>query len=238
MNYVIELNGVSKSYGSSRGVLDLHVRIAEGQITGLLGPNGCGKTTLIKLIMGLLQPDTGEVLLAGKAPRESLHLVSYLPEKTYLRDSITMKEAFDIFTAFYADFSVERARHILSEFRIEERIPLRNMSKGMQEKAQLSLVMGRECSLYILDEPMGGVDPLSRETILREILQNYHPGSAMLLSTHLVSEVESIFERVLFMDEGRIIEDVEVEKIRMEENMSIDAYFRKIYRNKEDRHVG
>ncbi len=238
MNKLIELTNVSKSYGSARGVLDLSFQIEEGQITGLLGPNGCGKTTLIKLIMGLLQPDKGEILLDGRAPRESLHLVSYLPEKTYLWESITMREAFEIFRNFYPDFSEEKARHILTEFQIEEEAPLRNMSKGMQEKAQLSLVMGRECLLYILDEPMGGVDPLSRETILREILQNYHPGSAMLLSTHLVSEVESIFERVLFMDEGRILKDIDVEKVRQEENMSIDAYFRKIYKNKEVRHVG
>lgn len=238
MNTVIELKDVSKSYGSTRGVLDLSFQISEGQIVGLLGPNGCGKTTLIKMIMGLLQPDKGDVLLGGTAPRESLHLVSYLPEKTYLWESIKMEEAFEIFANFYPDFSVEKARSILAEFQIDEETPLRSMSKGMQEKAQLSLVMGRECKIYILDEPMGGVDPLSRETILREILLNYNPGSTMLLSTHLVSEVEAIFERVLFMDQGRILEDVDVERIRQMENLSVDAYFRKIYKNKEDRHVG
>lgn len=233
MKTLIEFRDVTKNYGRSRGVLDLSVKIEEGQIVGLLGPNGCGKTTMIKLAMGLLQPDKGEVLLGGELPRKSMDLVSYLPEKTYLYNWMSMKEAFQLFSTFYADFSAEKAQDILKELRIESDQPLRTMSKGMQEKAQLSLVMGRQCRLYILDEPMGGVDPLSREQILREILVNYNPGSAMLLSTHMVSEVESVFERVLFMKDGKILEDVDVERVRQTENQSIDAYYRRIYRERE-----
>lgn len=226
---VVEVKDLTRYYGKKRGVDSLSFELTEGEIVGLLGPNGCGKTTLIKLIMGLLQPDKGSVAIRGQKPQDSYNLISYLPENTYLNPALTMREALRIFVAFYRDFDLDKARHMLAEFGLALDQPLKTMSKGMQEKANLALVMSRDVPLYILDEPMGGIDPAARETILNGILANYNPGSTLLLSTHLISDVEMLFDRVLFLDNGQIRLDRSVEELRAAEGKSIDGLFREIY---------
>ncbi|MDI9460807.1 MAG: ABC transporter ATP-binding protein [Saccharofermentanales bacterium] len=225
----VEVKDLTRNYGKRRGVESLSFELAEGEIVGLLGPNGCGKTTLIKLIMGLLQPDKGSVAIRGQKPQASYNLVSYLPENTYLNPALTMREALRIFVDFYRDFDQDKARRMLEEFGLELDQTLKTMSKGMQEKANLALVMSRDVPLYVLDEPMGGIDPAARETILNGILINYNPGSTLLLSTHLISDVEMLFDRVIFLDNGRIRLDRSVEELRAREGKSIDGLFREIY---------
>lgn len=231
MNQIlVNIEQVTRYYRARRGVEDISLQLKQGEIVGLLGPNGCGKTTLIKLIMGLLQPDEGTIRLGGLAAGKAHHLISYLPENTYLDKAMTMDQAMRIFQDFYQDFDEAKARRMLVEFGLEADRQLSAMSKGMQEKAQLALVMSRNVPLYVLDEPMSGIDPASRQTILEGILENYNPGSTLLLSTHLISDVEMLFDRVIFMDEGRIRLDREVEELRAEEHKSIDALFRETYR--------
>ncbi|MGI6090962.1 MAG: ABC transporter ATP-binding protein [Saccharofermentanales bacterium] len=226
---VVEVKDLTRNYGKRRGVENLSFELTEGEIVGLLGPNGCGKTTLIKLIMGLLQPDRGSVVIRGQKPQVSYNLISYLPENTYLNPALTMQEAIRIFVDFYRDFDQAKAWRMLAEFGLEPDQMLKTMSKGMQEKANLALVMSRDVPLYILDEPMGGIDPAARETILNGILTNYNPGSTLLLSTHLISDVEMLFDRVIFLDNGRIRLDRSVEELRAREGKSIDGLFREIY---------
>lgn len=226
---VVEVKDLTRNYGKRRGVENLSFELTEGEIVGLLGPNGCGKTTLIKLIMGLLQPDRGSVVIRGQKPQVSYNLISYLPENTYLNPALTMQEAVRIFVDFYRDFDQAKAWRMLAEFGLEPNQTLKTMSKGMQEKANLALVMSRDVPLYILDEPMGGIDPAARETILNGILTNYNPGSTLLLSTHLISDVEMLFDRVIFLDNGRIRLDRSVEELRAREGKSIDGLFREIY---------
>ncbi len=229
----VEVKDLTRNYGKRRGVKSLSFELAEGEIVGLLGPNGCGKTTLIKLIMGLLQPDKGSVAIRDQKPQASYNLVSYLPENTYLNPALTMREALRIFVDFYRDFDQDKARRMLAEFGLELDQTLKTMSKGMQEKANLALVMSRDVPLYVLDEPMGGIDPAARETILNGILINYNPGSTLLLSTHLISDVEMLFDRVIFLDNGRIRLDRSVEELRAREGKSIDGLFREIYAPKK-----
>lgn len=229
MKPIVEIQEVTRHYGPVQGVEKISISIQEGEIVGLLGPNGCGKTTLIKLMTGLLQADHGQIRIGGLAPSESRHLVSYLPEQTYLDEWMSMDEAFDVFECFYRDFDRMKANRMLSEFGLKADQPLKTMSKGMQEKAHLSLVLSRTVPLYILDEPMTGIDPSARQTILEGILNNYNPGSSLLLSTHLISDVEMLFDRVIFMDQGSILLDEDVESLRSEQGMSIDGLFRKMY---------
>lgn len=230
---ILDLKGVTRHYGTRRGVEGINLSLEEGEIVGLLGPNGCGKTTLIKLIMGILQKDGGTIRIEGLEPAKAHHLISYLPDTSYLDPWMNMNQAFQIFKDFYRDFNEEKARGMLRDFGLEADLPLKNMSKGMQEKAQLTLVMGREASFYILDEPLSGIDPAARETIRDGILDHYHPGSSLLITTHLVSDVESLFDRVIFMDQGQIVLDRNVEDIRMQEGKSVDALFREMYAPKQ-----
>lgn len=230
---MLELRDVTRHYGSRRGVEGINLTLKEGEIVGLLGPNGCGKTTLIKLIMGLLQNDNGTIRIRGLEPAKAHHLLSYLSDVSYLDPWMTMSEAFAIFKDFYADFREDKARAMLQDFGLDADLPLKNMSKGMQEKAQLAMVMGREVPLYILDEPLSGVDPAARETIRDGILNHYNPGSSLLITTHLVSDVESLFERVIIMDQGKILLDRNVEEIRMQEGKSVDALFKEIFAAKK-----
>lgn len=229
MTKVVEVKGITRNYGARRGVDAISFSLVEGEIVGLLGPNGSGKTTLIKIIMGLLQPDSGEITIQGLAPMQAHALISYLPENTYLGDWMTMEEAFRVFEDFYADFDQVKALSMLEDFDLEVRQPLKTMSKGMQEKAHLALVMSRNVPLYVLDEPMGGIDPAARQTILESILQNYNPGSTLLLSTHLISDVEMLFDRVIFLDQGYVRLDRQVEELRAETGKSIDNIFRELY---------
>lgn len=229
----IKISGLCYDYPGKPVLRDINLVLAAGSFTAVLGPNGCGKTTLIKLIMGLLQPDKGSVAIRDQKPQASYNLVSYLPENTYLNPALTMREALRIFVDFYRDFDQDKARRMLAEFGLELDQTLKTMSKGMQEKANLALVMSRDVPLYVLDEPMGGIDPAARETILNGILINYNPGSTLLLSTHLISDVEMLFDRVIFLDNGRIRLDRSVEELRAREGKSIDGLFREIYAPKK-----
>ena len=182
---MVNVTNLTRRYHTRRGIENINLVLNEGEIIGLLGPNGCGKTTLIKLIMGLLQLDEGEIRIGAFHPNEAYSMVSYLPEQTYLGVWMTMDEAFSIFSSFYQDFNRQKAEQMLADFCLELKQPLKTMSKGMQEKAHLTLVMSRDVPFYILDEPMSGIDPASRESILEGILRNYNPGSTLLISTHL-----------------------------------------------------
>lgn len=231
MNNIIEIKELEKKYGNKEVLKGLNLTIGSGQIVGLLGPNGCGKTTLLKTIVGLIKDYKGTVLIDGNAPNTyTKSIVSYLPEKTYLSNWMTVKDAFSLFSDFYTNFNIEKARDMATSLQLEEKQKIATMSKGMQEKIQLILVMSREAKIYILDEPIGGVDPAARDYILSTILKNYSNESSILLSTHLIHDVERIFDKVLFLKNGKIELDEYVDTIREQKGLSIDALFREVYR--------
>lgn len=231
MNNIIEIKNLQKKYGNKEVLKELNLTISSGQIVGLLGPNGCGKTTLLKTIVGLIKDYTGSILIDNNPPNTyTKSIVSYLPEKTYLSNWMTVKDAFSLFSDFYTDFNMQKARDMADSLNLEEKQKISTMSKGMQEKVQLILVMSRESKIYILDEPIGGVDPAARDYILSTILKNYSSESSILLSTHLIHDVERIFDKVLFLKNGKIEIDEYVDTIREQKGMSIDALFREVYR--------
>ena len=232
MNPILECPNLSKKYGNDFYALnDLTLSLDSGQIVGLLGPNGSGKTTLIKLINGLLNPSSGEVLIDGKAPGvDTKKIVSYLPERTYLDESMKVRDIIRFFADFYDNFITDRAYQMLSDLEISADARLRTLSKGTKEKVQLILVMSRDAKLYILDEPIGGVDPAARDYILHTILANYNEESTILLSTHLIHDIENILDRVVFLKEGRLAMNAPVDDIRMEQGRSVDTLFREVFR--------
>lgn len=231
MNNIIEIKQLEKKYGNKEVLKGLNLTISSGQIVGLLGPNGCGKTTLIKTIVGLIKDYKGTILIDGNPPNTyTKSIVSYLPEKTYLSNWMTVKDAFYLFNDFYTNFNIEKARDMAYSLHLEETQKITTMSKGMQEKIQLILVMSREAKIYILDEPIGGVDPAARDYILSTILKNYSNESSILLSTHLIHDVERIFDKVLFLKDGKIELDEYVDTIREQKGLSIDALFREVYK--------
>ena len=232
MNPILECRNLSKKYGNHFYALnDLTLSLDSGQIVGLLGPNGSGKTTLIKLINGLLNPSSGEVLIDGKAPGvDTKKIVSYLPERTYLDESMKVRDIIRFFADFYDNFITDRAYQMLSDLEISADARLRTLSKGTKEKVQLILVMSRRASLYLLDEPIGGVDPAARDYILRTIITNYDAQATVLLSTHLIADVEQVLDDVIFLRNGRIAEAGDAESIRMKTGKSIDALFREVFR--------
>lgn len=232
MNPILECRNLSKKYGNHFYALnDLTLSLDSGQIVGLLGPNGSGKTTLIKLINGLLNPSSGEVLIDGKAPGvDTKKIVSYLPERTYLDESMKVRDIIRFFADFYDNFITDRAYQMLSDLEISADARLRTLSKGTKEKVQLILVMSRDAKLYILDEPIGGVDPAARDYILHTILANYNEESTILLSTHLIHDIENILDRVVFLKEGRLAMNAPVDDIRMEQGRSVDNLFREVFR--------
>lgn len=231
MSELVEIHNLKKSYDKRKEALhDLTLTLPRGRIVGLLGPNGSGKTTLIKLLNGLLVPDGGEILIDGEKPGPSTKAkVSYLPERTYLKNGATIRELLSFFQDFYEDFRTDRAREMLAALRIEENARIRALSKGTREKVQLILVMSRDASLYILDEPIAGVDPAARDYILRTIITNYNENATVLISTHLISDIENILDEVVFMKEGRLLLQTSVEEIREEKGKSVDAYFREVF---------
>lgn len=205
--------------------------IPRGKIVGLLGPNGCGKTTILKLISGLLQLDEGEIRINGICPgQQTKSMISYLPERSYLNDWMKISDILNLFSDFYADFDRERAEQMLTDLKISKEEKLKTMSKGTKEKVQLILVMSRRASLYLLDEPIGGVDPATREYILHTILKNFDENSSILITTHLIQDVETIFDQVLFLNQGKIVIDGEVDEIREKYGKSIDGLFREVFR--------
>lgn len=231
MSELVEIHNLTKSYDKRKEALhDLTLTLPRGRIVGLLGPNGSGKTTLIKLLNGLLVPDGGEILIDGEKPGPSTKAkVSYLPERTYLRNGATIRELLSYFQDFYEDFRTDRAKEMLAALRIEENARIRALSKGTREKVQLILVMSRDASLYILDEPIAGVDPAARDYILRTIITNYNENATVLISTHLITDIENILDEVVFMKEGRLLLQTSVEEIREEKGKSVDAYFREVF---------
>ncbi len=231
MSGLVEIHNLKKSYDKRKEALhDLTLTLPRGRIVGLLGPNGSGKTTLIKLLNGLLVPDGGEILIDGEKPGPSTKAkVSYLPERTYLKNGATIRELLSYFQDFYEDFRTDRAKEMLAALRIEENARIRALSKGTREKVQLILVMSRDASLYILDEPIAGVDPAARDYILRTIITNYNENATVLISTHLITDIENILDEVVFMKEGRLLLQTSVEEIREEKGKSVDAYFREVF---------
>ncbi|WP_312649450.1 ABC transporter ATP-binding protein [Proteiniclasticum sp.] len=228
---IIELKNLEKSFGKVKAVDDLTLSIPSGKIIGLLGPNGSGKSTLFKLINGLLQPTKGSVLIDGLAPSvESKKIISYLPERTYLNDWMKVRDIFDFFNDFYEDFDRIKAKEMLSVLKLDENYPLKTLSKGNKEKVQLILVMSRKSKVYLLDEPIGGVDPAARDFILETILSNYKEDATMIISTHLISDIEKVFDEVILLNQGRLYDYDSVDSIREKTGKSVDELFREVFR--------
>ena len=228
---LVYLDHVQKLYGKHTALYDVSVNIQPGRIIGLLGPNGSGKTTIIKLINGLLQPTSGNVYIHGQRPSiETKKVISYLPDTTYLDENMKISEAIRFFQDFYSDFNVARAHKLLTDLQLRPEQRLRQLSKGNKEKVQLILVMSREADLYILDEPIGGVDPAARDYILRTIIQHRRPNSSVLISTHLIADVEQVLDEALFINQGRIMLHENTTVLRNQYGKSIDAIFREQFR--------
>lgn len=228
---MIEFIDVCKNFDEQTVLKNINLTIPKGKIIGLLGKNGMGKTTLIKLINDLLTPTSGDILISGNKPGvESKKIISYLPERTYLDKSQTPLEVINYFSIFYEDFNKEKALNLLNALNLETNKKISKMSKGMQEKLQLILVMSREADLYILDEPLGGVDPATRDYILDTILSNFKEGSSVLISTHLISDIERILDEVVFIDKGEVILTASTDELRNKYNTSIDEVFRRMFK--------
>ncbi len=228
---ILECRGLTKRYGAAPALDAIDLTVEPGGIVGLLGPNGSGKTTLIKLANGLLVPDGGEILINGKKPGyETKSIVSYLPERPYFSDWMRTEQLLDMFQDFYQDFDRQRAEEMLHHMNIQPKQRIKEMSKGMREKVQLILVMSRRAKLYLLDEPIGGVDPATRDYILQTIISNYDPEAAVIISTHLISDVENVLDDVIFLSYGHILMHKTVDEIRMTEGKSVDAVFREVFR--------
>lgn len=230
---ILECKQLTKSYTKGQPVLsDLNLQIPAGRIVGLLGPNGCGKSTLIKLITGLLQPDGGEITVGGfPVGAQSNALVSYLPERTYFSSGMRVSQLVEFFRAFYSDFDPERAYRLLKDLNIEPNAKLKTLSKGTKEKVQLILVMSRDAKLYLLDEPIAGVDPAAREYILSTIVSNYNPDATIVITTHLIADVEQVLDDFLFLGYGgQILRSGNAEEVRNETGRSLDQLFREVFR--------
>lgn len=231
MEELLICKNVNKNYGNKKVLKNINFSIPRGKIIGLLGKNGTGKTTLIKLINDLLTLDSGEILIDGKKIGvESKKIISYLPERTYLDKSMTVNEVIDMFSEFYDNFDAKKARKLLKDLKLDVNSKLSKMSKGMQEKVQLVLVMSRKALLYILDEPLGGVDPATRDYILDTILTNFNEGASIIISTHLIADIERILDEVIFIDDGKIDLIEEADKLREKEKTSIDEIFRRKFK--------
>ena len=228
---VLECKGLTKRFGRTAALDEVSLSIEPGRIVGLLGPNGSGKTTLIKLANGLLTPDGGYIAVCGTAPgRESHSLVSYLPERTAIPTWMTARQLLDFYGDFYQDFRREAAEEMLDHLGIQPRQAVKQMSKGTREKVQLIMVMSRAAKLYLLDEPIGGVDPATRDYILSTIIGNYNPDAAVVISTHLIADVEKVLDEVIFISQGRVALQSTVDGIREEKGMSVDALFREVFK--------
>ena len=231
MNELLTCTGLIKQYGSKTALDNLNLALPRGRIIGLLGPNGSGKTTLIKLINGLLSPSAGHIYINGVEPSpETKKVVSYLPERTYFNSWMKVRDILDFFCDFYTDFRRNRAEDMLQRLDIDPTARLSTMSKGTKEKVQLIMVMSRDADLYCLDDPIGGVDPAARDYILQTIISNYNENASVLISTHLISDIENVLDDVIFIQNGHIRLHTSVDAIREQEGKSVDALFREVFR--------
>jgi ABC-2 type transport system ATP-binding protein len=231
MNPILECKRLTKKYGATQALFNVNLEISRGRIIGLLGPNGSGKTTLIKLANGLLTPTEGEIFINGKYPGvETKKIVSYLPERTYLNDWMRVREVISFFKDFYSNFNIEKAYDMLKRLTINPDDKLKTLSRGTKEKVQLILVMSREADIYLLDEPIGGVDPAARDYILNTIINNYNENAAVVISTHLIADIETVLDDVIFLSNGTIALSKSVDEIREEKGKSVDGLFREVFK--------
>lgn len=230
MNPILTFSHVSKHFGSKKALQDVNIQIEPGHIVGLLGPNGSGKTTMIKLANGILTPSEGEISVCGyPVGPDSKARISYLPDKNYLSDWMKVSQVIDLFHDFYEDFDWNKAYEMLNQLHIEPHLKLKTLSKGTKEKVQLILTMSRKADLYLLDEPIGGVDPAARDYILHTILTNYNENGSILISTHLISDIEQILDEVIFIKDGTVTLTSSVDEIRETHQKSVDDLFREVF---------
>ena len=228
---LLEVSHVTKSYGNNIVLDDVTFNISKGKIVGLLGPNGSGKTTLIKLINDLLKEDSGTIKVEGlDLGVETKKLISYLPDKNYLNNNMTVLELLNYFKDFYEDFRIDKAKELIGKLNLDLNQKLKTMSKGTKEKVQLILVMSRKAKLYILDEPIGGIDPAARDYIINTILTNFSNDASLLISTHLISDLEKVLDEVIFLKNGKVVRNGSTDEIRKETNMSINDLFREEFK--------
>lgn len=228
---ILECKALSKRFGATQALESIELELEGGHIVGLLGPNGSGKTTLIKLCNGLLTPTGGTVRINGMAPGAGTKaIVSYLPERNALPEWMTTAQAVDYYADFFEDFNRDRAKEMIANLGLQENQRIKTMSKGTREKLQLILTMSREAKLYLLDEPIGGVDPATRDYILHTIISNYNPDATVIISTHLITDVEPILDEVIFLREGRVVLYNSVDNIREEKGKSVDELFREVFK--------
>lgn len=231
MHNILECENLSKCFGTAKALDSVTLNIPQGRIVGLLGPNGSGKTTFIKICNGLLTPTLGKIRIGGFEPGvETKKIVSYLPERTYLNNWMKVSEILSFFKDFYSDFNIDKAYDMLGRLKINADTRLKTLSKGTKEKIQLILVMSREAKLYMLDEPIGGVDPAARDYILDTIIKNYSENATVIISTHLISDIEKILDDIIFLKDGQVMLYKTVDEVRDESGKSIDALFREVFR--------
>ena len=230
-NVILKCTNLSKTYDFDNALNNVNLSIESGKIIGLLGPNGSGKTTFIKLLNGLLKPTEGEIFIDGKTPGvETKKIVAYLPDKNYLDNSKTVKAILQLFADFYDDFDLERAQNMLKDLGIDITRRFKLLSKGMKEKVQLILVMCRRAKLYLLDEPIAGVDPAARDYILNTVIKNYNREATVIISTHLIADVEKVLDEAIFISKGEILLYQDVKSIINEHNKTVDEYFREVFK--------
>lgn len=231
MNNILECYNLSKFYSGVPALTNLTLSIPKGKIIGVLGPNGSGKTTFIKIAAGLLTPTTGSITIDGNTPGvETKSYVSYLPERTYLSSWMKVSDIIAMFADFYPDFDVPRANDMLKRLGVSTNLKLKTLSKGTKEKVQLVLVMARRARLYLLDEPIGGVDPATRDYILNTIISNYNEDSTIIISTHLITDIEKVLDEFIFINRGQVVMSGSVDSVRAEKGMSIDELFREVFK--------
>lgn len=231
MTPILQCTNLTKQYAKQPALTELNLQLERGRIIGLLGPNGSGKTTLIKMIAGLLTPTSGEILVNGEQiGTKTKAVVSYLPDKLCLSENMRVCDCVAFYKDFYTDFDKEKADAILASLKLDGNMKIRSMSKGMKEKLQLALVMSRNAMLYVLDEPIGGVDPAARDFILDTIIKNYNENSTVIISTHLISDIEKYLDEVIIINDGRLIAHKSVDSIREENHNSVDGLFREVFK--------